>query len=254
MKLGDEMTAAAEPLSDAAFRLHVEALAWSARNLLDLVIPFRHLGRFAYCAEPELAAKELVEAGWWEEAGDAWNVGLRWPEWQMEKTEVERRRARDMARQRRHRKHLADDHADCLPVSCPQAPVSCPQAPGVESTMSRRDSRRESRGTVPNRTDPKGRVRGGAETRLSRRDKPRPTKPPTRADAVGEVDGLSAPGRAGLRDRAIAALGDALPDGWERDEGHPWEPTIYGRMTRLMLDLLEHEYDAHVRAGRRTGT
>jgi len=46
-KLGDEFSDAAAGLSSAAFRTHVEALCWSNRRLLDLIIPKASLKRFA---------------------------------------------------------------------------------------------------------------------------------------------------------------------------------------------------------------
>jgi hypothetical protein len=49
-------------LSDAAFRLHVEGLCWSARKLLDCVIPASDLPRFTH--HPE-AIDEVLVVGWW---------------------------------------------------------------------------------------------------------------------------------------------------------------------------------------------
>jgi hypothetical protein len=236
VKLGDELSGAAEPLSDAAFRLHVEALAWSARHLLDLQVPRRHLTRFAYCDDPETAAKELVEAGWWEERGDGWYVGLRWPEWQRERSEVERERTRGLERQRRHRRHKTGDHSEC------RAEV-CPQAAGVESTASRRDSRRLSRGPDPTRPVPEVRVRVGEEAkRPSRRDTRRDGHPdPGVTDAESAISRLTDAGRLALRLRAVEDLDGDLPDGWERDEGRPWEPLVYGRMVRIMRRDLDED-------------
>lgn len=249
VKLGDELSGAAEPLSDAAFRTHVEALAWSARYLLDLQVPQRHLSRFAYCDEPELAAKELVEAGWWEERGDGWYVGLMFPEWQREKADVERERAASLERQHRRRKHLAGDHSTCLPTTCPQAP-------GVESTDSRRDERRESRGPDPTRPDPKGSGREGGKNKApSRRDKPT-KRPPTIDHAERELAWLTPVGREGYRHEAIDSLFDWLPDNWQSDIGNRqyYESHISVRMKNLMLADLTKRWHEDVEAARRTGT
>jgi hypothetical protein len=117
-KLGDEYSDAAADLSDAAFRTHVEALGWSNRRLLDLVIPKRALRRFAETADPDVAVRELIAAGWWEDRGDGWWIGCRFPEWQVERSVIEQRRTDTAARVRRHRMHKAGDHSECEPSRC----------------------------------------------------------------------------------------------------------------------------------------
>ena len=246
VKLGDEISQAAEPLSDAAFRTHIEALAWSARHLLDLQVPFRHLHRFAYCADPDVAAKELVEAGWWEERGDGWYVGLQYPEWQLTRIEVEQERIKGLERQHRRRRHVAGDHSTCLSTSCPQAP-------GVESTASRRDKRRESRRPDPSRPVPEVQGRDVGTLSLSRRDSR--LKKPTPASVTTHIEQIGQAARAGLRDRAVEALlaCDGLPYGWERDRTQ-WEPLIYGRMKKLTYEEQLAEWEADKAGQRRTGT
>jgi hypothetical protein len=66
-KLSDDYSDDCWSLSDAAFRLHTEALVWSNRKLLDCRIPVDDLRRFA--KHPEAAA-DLVATGWWSKAGD----------------------------------------------------------------------------------------------------------------------------------------------------------------------------------------
>jgi hypothetical protein len=117
-KLGDEYSDAAADLSDAAFRTHVEALGWSNRRLLDLVIPKRALRRFAETADPDAAVRELIASGWWEDRGDAWWIGCRFPEWQVERAVVEHRRNVSAETSRRHRMHRAGDHRLCDPGRC----------------------------------------------------------------------------------------------------------------------------------------
>lgn len=58
-------------LSDAAFRLHAEALCWNGRKLLDCRIPKAELARFA--KHPD-AADELVAEGYWGEDGDCYVI------------------------------------------------------------------------------------------------------------------------------------------------------------------------------------
>jgi hypothetical protein len=112
-KLGDEFPDTTASLSDAAVRTHVEALCWSNRRLLDLVIPKSHLRRFAETTDPDAAASELVETGWWQDSGDTWFVGCRFAEWQVERSVIEYRRVLASERQRRHRLHKAGDHSLC---------------------------------------------------------------------------------------------------------------------------------------------
>jgi hypothetical protein len=63
-KLSDDYSDDCWTLSDAAFRLHTEALVWSNRKLLECVIPKDDLVRFSRCPN---AAEELVAFGWWTE-------------------------------------------------------------------------------------------------------------------------------------------------------------------------------------------
>ena len=51
-------------VSDAAFRLHVEALVWSNKHGLDLRIPKGDLDR---TTQAPAAAQELIDAGLWFE-------------------------------------------------------------------------------------------------------------------------------------------------------------------------------------------
>jgi hypothetical protein len=117
-KLGDEFSDEARELSDAAFRTHVEALCWSNRRLLDLAIEKRDLKRFAETGTPDAAVEELIDAGWWQDCGDAWYVGTRFSEWQRDRSQVEHRREQQALAQKRRRRHLVGDHSLCL--SCPK--------------------------------------------------------------------------------------------------------------------------------------
>jgi hypothetical protein len=112
-KLGDEYPDQALELSDAAFRLHTEALCWSNKTLADLVIPKKFLPRVTGVAEPQDAANELVEFGWWQDVGLGYYIGCRFPDWQQERSVVEHRQRLAAERMRRHRLHKAGDHTLC---------------------------------------------------------------------------------------------------------------------------------------------
>lgn len=112
-KFGEEFGDAARGLSDAAFRTHVEAIMWSNRRLLDLVITPTDVRRFAETLHPEKAVDELVDTGWWQKTPEGWFIGCRFAEWQLESSVIEVRRAQATQRQRRHRMHAAGDHSLC---------------------------------------------------------------------------------------------------------------------------------------------
>ena len=122
-KLGDEFPDEAASLSDPAFRLHVEALCWSNRRLLDLMVPKDEFRRFASTADGETVIVELTAKGWWQDCDTEWFIGMKFPEWQRDKVQVIARRERESRAQLRRRKHLLDDHSLCLPKSCSLAPL-----------------------------------------------------------------------------------------------------------------------------------
>jgi hypothetical protein len=120
-KIGDELPDEARELSDAAFRTHIEALCWSNRRLLDLAINKRDLKRFAETPHPERAAEELVDMGWWQDTGDAWWIGCRFADWQVDRVVIEHRRQLSATTTRRNRLHKAGDHSMCSPQRCDAA-------------------------------------------------------------------------------------------------------------------------------------
>jgi hypothetical protein len=116
--LGREMLDEAAALSDAAWRLHVEALIISSTRLLDLEVPKRTLERQSEThGDLPPAIAELIAAGWWEDRGDTWYIGVRFGQWQRSTTQVERKRRTDRAGQERKRLHEKGDHTKCLPRS-----------------------------------------------------------------------------------------------------------------------------------------
>jgi hypothetical protein len=128
-KLGDEFAGESSALPDAAFRTHVEALLWSNHRLLDLLIPKRDVSRFAETDDPDTAVKTLVTAGWWEDRGDAYWIGCKFPHWQRDKVQVDNRRKQWAEDQRRSRRHRLDDHSLCLPTGKCRAVSATDSAP-----------------------------------------------------------------------------------------------------------------------------
>lgn len=70
-KIGDEFGDQCWKLSDAAFRLHTEALVWSNRKHLDGRLDKDEMRLWA--KRPE-AADTLVGLGWWEDHGDHYQI------------------------------------------------------------------------------------------------------------------------------------------------------------------------------------
>jgi hypothetical protein len=117
-KLGEEWSDAARDLPDAAYRTHVDALCWSNRRGQDLQIPKRDLKRFAETDDPDTAVKNLIAAGWWQDCGDSWFIGMQFADWQLESTVVTKRREQSALTTRRNRMHQAGDHSLCLTKNC----------------------------------------------------------------------------------------------------------------------------------------
>ncbi len=118
-KLGDEFSDEARDLTDAEHRTHVDALGWSNRRGLDLLIPKRDLRKFGESPSAAEAADGLVAKGWWADRGEYWYIGLRFPEWQLERAVITKRREASALRMRRSRLHKAGDHSLCLAENCP---------------------------------------------------------------------------------------------------------------------------------------
>lgn len=118
-RLGYEFSDEARDLTDAEHRIHVDALGWSNRHGLDLLVPKRDLGKFAESPDAAGAADGLIAKGWWADRDGCWYIGLRFPEWQLERAVIEQRREASALRMRRSRLHKAGDHTLCLADSCP---------------------------------------------------------------------------------------------------------------------------------------
>jgi hypothetical protein len=61
-------------LTDAAFRLHVEAIFWCARNLTDGFIAQADLASVSRYRRPEGYVTELVDRGAWDVAVGGWRI------------------------------------------------------------------------------------------------------------------------------------------------------------------------------------
>ncbi len=77
------------PLTDKAFRIHVEALCHAAEFLTDGRIPRTYI-------RPSARTRELEEAGLWHKDGDGWTVH-DWLDYNPTKAEVEDQRSRRAA-------------------------------------------------------------------------------------------------------------------------------------------------------------
>lgn len=100
--IGDAFTDRPEvlTLSDAAFRLHIEALVYCNRNGLDGALTRVALHRLGRPAAETIA--ELVAVGLWEETENGW--ALDWSD-QETAAEVNERRAKWRERDERRRLH-----------------------------------------------------------------------------------------------------------------------------------------------------
>lgn len=114
--LGREMLDEGAGLSDTAWRLHAEALIISTTCLLDFEIPKRKLERQTEThGEHPPAIKQLIADGWWEDRGDHWYIGLRFPQWQQSSAQIKQRRETNHAAVERKRLHDKGIHTKCLP-------------------------------------------------------------------------------------------------------------------------------------------
>ena len=112
-------------LSDAAFRLHVSAICWSARNLTDGFVAARELNTVARTRKPSRFVAELVSSGVWRPVDGGWLIH-DYLDFQPSKEKVERERAAKAERQKRwseKRNSRVDASADAsLDASADDAP------------------------------------------------------------------------------------------------------------------------------------
>lgn len=109
------------PLSDAAFRLHVSALCWSAENLTDGKIDGSRLRFVSDVRQPKKATVELVAALLWHEIPGGWQIN-DWHEYNPSREEVLARRKADAEKKRRQRMSLGDRSGDSPPETVRDSP------------------------------------------------------------------------------------------------------------------------------------
>lgn len=76
LKLSDDFSEDCERagLSDAAYRLHVEALNWTMHRITDGRISRQDLRKLASSVDPELIASELVARDFWHGLNGEWQI------------------------------------------------------------------------------------------------------------------------------------------------------------------------------------
>ena len=92
-------------LTDKAFRLHLTALVWCARNLTDgLISPLgmRISSANASLERPNRVVQQLVSSGLWEPNGDGWRIH-HYLEYNPSRAELQDKRKQARERQRRYR-------------------------------------------------------------------------------------------------------------------------------------------------------
>lgn len=107
-----------DSLSDPAFRLHVSAICWCARNLTDGCVSEADLDAAAprTMKRPGRFVAELVRRGVWSSAADGWTIH-DFLDYQPSKARVEEDRVKNAQRQRRFasRKKVRDQEKGTTP-------------------------------------------------------------------------------------------------------------------------------------------
>ncbi|WP_426734918.1 hypothetical protein [Glutamicibacter sp. 2E12] len=175
LKLGEEFTkeAARAGLSDAAFRTHVEGLAYAVDRETDGILDRRDVRRFAETEDPGAAVAELLAADLWIRTGpDELRIVHHMQE-QPSAAYLTNKRANDARRQRRARERqalkaqgLTDDAIGAELAARGLGKDTPPAVPEASRGESRRDTGAESRrdntrDPERNGTDRTGPVRDG---------------------------------------------------------------------------------------------
>lgn len=72
--LDERFAADLADLSDGAFRLHIEAICWCARNLTGLTVPLADLPLVGRSDLAVVYVDELVKCGVWVSTDDGWEI------------------------------------------------------------------------------------------------------------------------------------------------------------------------------------
>ncbi|HEY1319560.1 MAG TPA: hypothetical protein VGF32_04905 [Streptosporangiaceae bacterium] len=110
-EFSDECAAAA--ISDSAYRTHHEAIGW-LYQIEDTTLRIRKglIRRFAGSDLWESAAKELADAGFWRDHGDAWEILHHADVIRQSIAAQQQKRDRDKRAQRGHRRRARDNPED----------------------------------------------------------------------------------------------------------------------------------------------
>ena len=104
-------------LTDAAFRLHVEAIFWCARNLTDGFIAQADLASVSRYRRPEGYVAELVDRGAWDIADGGWQIH-DYLDWQQSRSKV--LHVREQRRQAGQRGGIASGESRSKPRAKPK--------------------------------------------------------------------------------------------------------------------------------------
>lgn len=158
LKLGEEFTVevANLELSDAAFRTHVEGLAYATDRENDGIFTDREVGRFAESPDAVPAAQELVDKGLWQRREDGKLQIIHHMAEQPTAEYLRDKRQVETNRQRRHRETkaleaqgLSPDAIEAvlrergIPLAANDGKVRKPKASASTSTTVTRDITRD---------------------------------------------------------------------------------------------------------------
>lgn len=117
-----------QPLSDAAYRLHSEAIHWCARNKTDGFVPAEDVSVVSTVRRPSKFIPELVKRGLWIEVDDGWEIH-DFLEYQPSKAKVEReqkQKAERQARWKAGKSKRGDASLDASKDAAPSRPAPPP--------------------------------------------------------------------------------------------------------------------------------
>lgn len=106
LKIGEEFTRETRHLSDAAFRTHVEGLAWALDRETGGELAERDVSRFAETEDAAAAVNELVDAGYWQRTRTGYLIGHHMDE-QPSPQYLQDKRRNNAQRQARYREREA---------------------------------------------------------------------------------------------------------------------------------------------------
>lgn len=118
-----------QPLSDAAYRLHSEAIHWCARNKTDGFVPAEDVSVVSTVRRPSKFIPELVKRGLWFEVEHGWEIH-DYLDYQPSKAKVEReqqQKADRQARWKESKNKRGDASLDASKDGAPSRPAPPPK-------------------------------------------------------------------------------------------------------------------------------